>query len=342
MQERQRAQAQPASSCQYYRRRGPTTTNSTSSFRRSFHHHRSSVYRDNYQHHQSLDSSSSSSHNDSCCSGSGDPQKKPSPQQPRDVFNCLLNREYDKYDQASLNLAIFVNTLDNGNVVMGGNSDPMEDLAVTSLLMLEGEEEEVEAEVTEDYDYETARSDSEFYVENSVGADEEEGSTAKSAAVHSRSRSNSGGSVMPSSTLVKRKLLNQQIRGLYLQLFMGKDVYAEVEASNAFCRGKYADNYFFCIDEYNIIRPQRKPTQYRSYGAVQSKNNNNSNNEGALCTICFDNPKDILFVNCGHVSMCQICLFDMIKTSLDKDGQFYQSCPSCRTPITKCLDVIIH
>jgi hypothetical protein len=66
-----------------------------------------------------------------------------------------------------------------------------------------------------------------------------------------------------------------------------------------------------------------------------------SSEDGTTCNICYDNIKDLVFLPCAHGNMCTICFINMIAESMDRCGDFYQSCPFCRAPVNKCMRVIL-
>jgi ATP-dependent DNA helicase PIF1 len=62
--------------------------------------------------------------------------------------------------------------------------------------------------------------------------------------------------------------------------------------------------------------------QHRENDINIQEQNDNSQSDDKLCVICIDNAKDIVFIPCGHVSVCKNC----------SDG--LKICPLCRSDIT--------
>ena len=54
--------------------------------------------------------------------------------------------------------------------------------------------------------------------------------------------------------------------------------------------------------------------------------------KSAECVICLDNSPNILFCNCGHICICNVCLMMRVKE--------FGACPICKTrnPIKRMLE----
>ena len=81
-------------------------------------------------------------------------------------------------------------------------------------------------------------------------------------------------------------------------------------------------NFFVCIDVNAMVIPD-----YDSNDEVEDYENNNKPAKKTIlqqeCVICFENKSNILYLDCLHVCVCNVC---------DSKGRF-NKCPFCRTKI---------
>jgi hypothetical protein len=64
----------------------------------------------------------------------------------------------------------------------------------------------------------------------------------------------------------------------------------------------------------------------------------------SLCIICCENPRDLVFMNCQHCTVCKVCYLTMLANKLEcsvTEGFHYPLCPTCRKPVEKCMKVIL-
>ena len=78
-------------------------------------------------------------------------------------------------------------------------------------------------------------------------------------------------------------------------------------------------NFFVCIDVNTMVIPDYDSNDEVYYGLVKKTITEPE------CTICFENKSNILFLECLHVCVCNVC---------DSEGRF-NKCPLCRTKIKK-------
>jgi E3 ubiquitin-protein ligase MUL1 len=64
-----------------------------------------------------------------------------------------------------------------------------------------------------------------------------------------------------------------------------------------------------------------------------NNNNINSDNSQSSCVICYENPRELVIVDCGHVCMCSDC-YEMMPINPKK-------CPICRREFTRVIPCFI-
>ena len=77
-------------------------------------------------------------------------------------------------------------------------------------------------------------------------------------------------------------------------------------------------NFFVCIDVNSIVIPD-----YDSNDEVEDDEPTRKTILEQECVICFENKSNILYLDCLHVCVCNVC---------DSKGKF-NKCPLCRTKI---------
>lgn len=65
----------------------------------------------------------------------------------------------------------------------------------------------------------------------------------------------------------------------------------------------------------------RRPHRSRRHSRRSVENYRVNNNDSMTCTVCLDQPKEMLFRPCGHVATCQQC------------AESLSTCPLCRARI---------
>ena len=59
---------------------------------------------------------------------------------------------------------------------------------------------------------------------------------------------------------------------------------------------------------------------------LNNSSNDNQNNTDHRCRVCLENPLEVIFLNCGHISCCGNCAAAIMTTNA--------RCPICRQTIT--------
>ena len=91
----------------------------------------------------------------------------------------------------------------------------------------------------------------------------------------------------------------------------------------------FSKGYFLKKSYYKIkYRHLEVVSKYSRVSLQDKKLYTEKNNE---CIICFENPKEVVIIPCGHLIMCALCSYKVRKK--------YEECPKCRQQIEDyCLN----
>lgn len=92
-------------------------------------------------------------------------------------------------------------------------------------------------------------------------------------------------------------------------------------SSDSDCDCDYYDNKYKVARNYNASTILSQPTLPATF------NDSITNKEEEQCSICLNNKKCIVFIECHHLQTCCACT----RIILDSTNK---TCPCCRTPIT--------
>ena len=78
------------------------------------------------------------------------------------------------------------------------------------------------------------------------------------------------------------------------------------------------------VKVYSLFKAYRRQAMSRQYAVLKS-----SLSEEWLCSLCMDNPRDLVLVPCHHVCICQVCSAEIV------------TCPICRRRIDKRVPILM-
>lgn len=79
---------------------------------------------------------------------------------------------------------------------------------------------------------------------------------------------------------------------------------------------------------YNPMRSPANMTRPAAVAPAASAATPPSGEEDPDCVVCFERPRDIVLLPCGHVVLCERCMKEHF------GAQVEPPCPLCRTPIS--------
>lgn len=74
---------------------------------------------------------------------------------------------------------------------------------------------------------------------------------------------------------------------------------------------------------------QQRQIREERQAEINTVNNSGVDNSSSICVVCFNNPREVVLLDCGHVCLCADCVVIMPQP---------RTCPICRRPVVRYLN----